>query len=70
MKPDHVKDAAVALSDLNIFYAVIALMDGGLIHAPSHASAARIIKICKEEGRRCLGRFDRARAASSGERRK
>lgn len=62
--PDFVKEAAVALSDLNIFYAVIALMDGGLVHAPSHAAAARIIKLCQSEAVRCLNRYDHAKACA------
>lgn len=63
-QPDFVKEAAVALSDINIFYAVIALMDGGLVHAPSHATAARIVKLCRSEGGRCLKRYDHAKACA------
>lgn len=62
--PDFVKEAAVALSDLNIFYAVIALMDGGFVHAPSYAAAARIIKLCQSEAGRCLKRYDHAKACA------
>jgi hypothetical protein len=62
--PDFVKEAANALSDLNIFYAVIALMDGGLVHSPSHAAAARIVKLCRSEGGRCLKRYDHAKACA------
>lgn len=50
--------AAKALSDLNIFYGVIALLEGGTITADSDRGAQKIIKVCKQEARACLARYD------------
>ena len=66
MKKDWVKEAADACSDLNIFAAVVTLMESGLNHAPTHPSASRIIKIAIAEQQRCLRRYDTARAKANG----
>lgn len=52
--------AAQAMSDLNIFYAIIAICEGGTLRAPSsNAAAQRIIKICKSEASKRLWDYDR-----------
>lgn len=56
---DHIVLAGQAHSDLNIFYAAIALMENGLLHAPSHRGAERIIRICKCESAKRLAEYDR-----------
>jgi hypothetical protein len=57
--------AGQAVSDLNIFYGVVALLEGGTIHAPSHKAANRIIKICKAESAKRLAEYDRLVAKAS-----
>lgn len=59
-KSEAVNEAADARSDLNIFYAVAALMESSLVSAPCYRTEARIVKICMAEAQRCLRRFDRA----------
>lgn len=58
-----VKEACKAHSDLNIFYAVIALMESSLLSSSSFRAEERIAAICRAEGQKCLGRLDRATAA-------
>jgi hypothetical protein len=58
------KAAARAHTDLNIFYGIIQLLEGGLISSSSYPCADRIISICKKEGAKCLRRYDRALAQS------
>lgn len=65
--PDHVQDAAKAHTDLNVFYAVIAIMEGGLLSSDSYGDAHRIVTICKSAGGKALARFDKARARAQGE---
>ena len=61
--PDRaLKEAADALSDLNTFAILVTILDGGHIHAPSHAAASRIIRICKAEQDRRLRDYDRLKA--------
>jgi len=62
--PKHAETAAKAHTDLNIFYGVIALMEGGLLSADSYGDAERIIRLCKAAGAKCLARYDRAIASS------
>ena len=62
--PNHpvkiaVKAAADALSDLNAFYAIIAICEGGCFHAPSNSAVQRIITICKAESGKRLRDYDR-----------
>jgi hypothetical protein len=59
-RKQHVRDAAEALSDLNTFYVVISIMEGGHLHSPSYAGAERIIKICQSESEKRLREYDRA----------
>ena len=61
-RAQHIEDAATAHSDLNVFYAVIALMEASLISSKHHAAEGRIVKICKDEGARCLRDYDLATA--------
>lgn len=56
----HIKEAAQALSDLNIFHGIIALLEGGTIHAPSQRAASYIIRHCKKASADCLSRYDLA----------
>lgn len=64
-KSDLVKEAAEAHSDLNTFYVVISIMEGGHLHSPSYAAAQRIIKICRAEAGKRLREYDRAVAKAS-----
>lgn len=56
------QDAAVARCDLNVLYAVIAILEGGTVSAKVNATAERIIKACKSESAKCLTRYDHALA--------
>lgn len=62
---DFVAQAADAMADLNTFAAIVALLESGLNHAPTHKTAERIIALAKEEQQRCLRRFDAARARAN-----
>jgi hypothetical protein len=65
VKDNPIKSAARAHSNLSMFYAVIALLEGGGIYG--HVPAAqRIIKICKAEAGRQLAAYDRAVARIEG----
>lgn len=59
-RKEYIEEAADARSDLNIFYAVIALMEGSLLSTPCYSVEGRIVKICKDEAAKCLARMDRA----------
>ena len=59
---DLAKAAARAHCDLNIFYAVIALMEGSFVSSECFGAEARIVAICKAEAQKCLHRYDRALA--------
>ena len=59
-------EAAEAHSDLNIFYAIKALMENSLVTSNCHAAEARIIKICDAESAKCLRRFDAAIKKAGG----
>ncbi len=58
-REDNICLAAEASSDLNVFYIVISIMEGGHLHAPSYKAAERIIKICRAEGEKRLRDYDR-----------
>ena len=66
---DHpkVRKAADALMDLNAFYAIIAICEGGCFRAASDAAVQRIIKICRKESGKRLWEFDGANAAVKAE---
>lgn len=70
-KGDHIKEAAEAHTNLNVFASIVSILEGGHLYgATSDRTAQRIIEICKAEQAKCLARFDRARAMSlsNGER--
>jgi hypothetical protein len=54
------KEAAVARSDLNIFAAVVALLEGGTVSADANPDDFAVIKRCQSAQQRCLRRYDRA----------
>lgn len=63
MRKDPIIEAAHAHSTLNVFGAVVALLEGGLIYDGSGTgarTAAKIIAICNAEGQRQLKRYDKA----------
>lgn len=62
----QIDDAAEALKDLNMYYAIIALCENSLISAGESRMRTnnRIIELCKAEAGRCLAEFDRNRAAA------
>lgn len=61
-KTDYVREASQAHTDLNVFAAVIVLLENSLNTARTYRSAQAIIKIAKREQQRCLRRYDEARA--------
>lgn len=64
MTPEkHAKAAAVARCDLNILYAVIAILEGGTISSDHSSDVDRIIRICKSGSQKALARYDRHLAA-------
>jgi hypothetical protein len=60
------KSAMNAHSNLNIFCAVEALLEGGTVSG-SNATAAKIISLCKKECQRQLRLIDKAVAATKKE---
>lgn len=52
--------ASKAHSDLNIFAAIVALLEGGTVSTESDRVAQRIIEICQKHQAACLRRYDRA----------
>lgn len=69
MSDEHSKSmisAAHAHTNLNIFHAIIVILEGGTIYGGSGSAqrtAATIIELCKAEGARQLTAYDRARNA-------
>lgn len=60
------KMAAKAHTDLNVFAAVVCILEGGNIYLPeSKAAAAKIIRLCHAEQRKRLRDYDAAVAAAS-----
>lgn len=52
---------------LSTFYAVIALMEGGLIYDPAaNSTSEKIIKLCRQEAGRQLKKYDAALAKAKG----
>lgn len=60
---DHAEEAAKANCDLNIFHAVVAMLEGGTISADADADAHAIIRRCKDASQKALRRYDRHLAA-------
>jgi hypothetical protein len=59
----HANDAAQAHTNLTMFHAVMQLMEGGVLYGASpQGSAAKIIRICKDEAAKQLRLFDAAMA--------
>ncbi len=56
----HAEDAAKARCDLNIFYGVMAILEGGTISSAANADAAKIIRICRDAGQKAVRRYDAA----------
>jgi len=66
MARDHIKAAAEAHTNLNVFATVVSILEGGHLYgATSDRAAQRIIELCKAEQSKCLARFDRAVCLSS-----
>lgn len=61
---EHVGAAMRAQSELNIFAAIVAILEGGTISG-SNTASARIIKICQAEQQRQLKLMDKAVAAAN-----
>lgn len=59
-RADYIKAAAKAHTDLNIFHAVIALMEGGLLSAECQTAEFEIVARCKREAGKYLDRYDTA----------
>jgi hypothetical protein len=65
-KPEKVHDEAVIEaaqhhSDLNVFHALVAILEGGTLYSQSaHRAAGRIIRICNEERQKQLRLYDAA----------
>lgn len=55
-----VQDAVEAHSDLNIFGAIIAILEGGTVSARAQPDDFRIINLCQKAQTKCLRRYDRA----------
>lgn len=66
----HAENAALAHTDLNIFEAVVALMEHSLLSAACFKAEAKIIAICKREGQKCLARYDAALARMNDQQRR
>jgi hypothetical protein len=67
-KGDHIKEAAEAHTNLNVFASIVSILEGGHLYgAASDRAAQRIVEICKAEQDKCLGRFDRAVSLTNGE---
>jgi hypothetical protein len=58
------ENATHAHTNLSMFYAIIALCEGGLFYGPRPSKAlSKIIKICKSEAVKELKQLDAGRAA-------
>lgn len=53
---------AAASRDLNLWGAVLALMEDSLLTADEHAAEAKVAAICKTRMHACLARMDKAAA--------
>lgn len=51
--------AAQARSNLNIFAAIVAILEGGTITIESDSASRNIIRICLAEQQKCLRRYER-----------
>lgn len=55
-----IKEAVEAHNDLNIFEAVVAILEGGTVSAGAQPYDFRVIAICKKAQQECLRRYHRA----------
>lgn len=55
-----VKDAAAAHSDLNIFAAIVEMLEGGTVSSDAEPYDAKVISLCQRAQQQCLRRYDRA----------
>lgn len=62
----HIQAAAMALSDLNMFAAVQALMEHSLVSSACYAAEAAIVAVCRAEQQKCLQRYDAATEKAGG----
>jgi hypothetical protein len=70
-KAEFLKDATEAHTDINMFAAVVAMLEGGTMSAGAQPDDFKIIALCKRAQQRCLHRFEQAHAAlTSTDRRK
>jgi hypothetical protein len=54
--------AAQCHTDLNIFAAIVSILEGGVIYTPyARRTSAKIISICQKEQQRLLQNYDAAR---------
>lgn len=60
-----VEEAAQAHTDLNVFGAVVQLLEGGLLSSDSQPDDFRIIRICNSAEQKALHRYDAALAKLS-----
>lgn len=58
----RVRAAAEAHTDLNIFAAIVVLLESSLTSAHCNGAEVRIIRICQAEQEKCLRRYDAATA--------
>lgn len=67
MSENHVKIAAQARTNLTIFHAVIAVLEGGTITRIGTAQddAQRIIRVCRSAAQKQLGAYDRSVALAA-----
>lgn len=61
---EQIKPTAEFLSDLNMFYAIIALCEDSMFSTASYRGEECIVKFCKAETARCLAAYDKALAAA------
>jgi hypothetical protein len=60
----HARRACEAHSDLNIFAAVEAILDGGTLYTEAgQKTAQRIAALCRKERKRQLGQYDASMTA-------
>lgn len=52
-----------AHTDLNIFEACIAILEGGTVSSDAQPYDFKVIELCRKAEQQCLRRFDRARDA-------
>lgn len=58
-----VQDAVEAHSDLNVFAAVVSMLEGGTVSSSAQPDDFKIIAQCERAQQRCLVRYDAALAA-------